>query len=217
MRYLLSVLALLSFASAALSCETPVCQVPQGALSFGRVITFDNLPSSTGVGREVNGILTQPGARFGERFAGQQLLAEGMFDRVVGDAIGPLAVLAGKNGHSLGVMRLSQTSVLQGYGPRGFPHVDAIGEGAVAISFDRDQSAIGLDIRGGEAGSALVTFLRRDGSEIGRLSVQPLAEEHYGFRRSSGLADIAGILILNTDPQGIALDNIRFDGLDLLG
>lgn len=217
MKSLFPIVAAVCLSGAAMACEAPICQVPQEELSFGRVITFDNLPSSPGVGREVNGILTQPGARFGERFAGQQLLAEGMFDRVDGPAIGPLSVLAGENGHSLGVMRLSQTSVLQGYGPRGFPHVDAIGEGAVAIVFDRDQSAIGLDIRGGEAGTAQVVFLRRDGAEITRLNVQPLAEEHYGFRRSDGFADIAGILIVNSDPQGIALDNIRFDGLDLLG
>ncbi len=217
MRFVLSVFVLCGFAGAAVACGAPVCQVPQEHLTFGRVITFDNLPSSPGVGREVNGILTQPGASFGERFAGQKLLAAGMFDHVDGAALGPLTVLAGEQGHSLGVMRLSSTSVLQGYGPRGFPNVDAIGEGAIAIVFDRDQSAIGLDIRGGEAGAAQVAFLRRDGSEIVRLLVQPLAEESYGFRRSGRKADIAGVLILNTDPQGIAVDNVRFDGLDLLG
>ncbi|MEC7962421.1 MAG: hypothetical protein VX083_14150 [Pseudomonadota bacterium] len=217
MRHLLPALLVISFASQAMACAAPVCQVPQAELSFGRVITFDDLPSSPGVGRELEGVLDQPGAQFGERFAGQLLLSEGGFDRIEGRALAPLSVLAGQTGQSLGVMRLTQTSVLQGYGPQGFPNVDAIGEGAVAIVFDRDQSAIGLDIRGGEAGMARVVFLRRDGSEIAALEVQPLAEDSYGFRRNAAVPDIAGILILNRDPQGIALDNIRFDGLDLLG
>jgi len=29
--------------------------------------------------------------------------------------------------------------------------------------------------------------------------------------------DIAGFILLNTDPQGISVDNLRFEGCDLLG
>jgi len=42
------------------------------------------------------------------------------------------------------------------------------------------------------------------------LTVTDLAEGPVGFLRADGLSDIAGIVVTNVDPQGIALDNLRF-------
>ena len=53
-------------------------------------------------------------------------------------------------------------------------------------------------------------FLRRDGSVIAQLPVKDLREYSVGFERRNGLSDIAGLVIMNTDPQGLALDNFRF-------
>lgn len=201
----------------AFACERPVCAVPPDSLILARHITFDDLPSGFGIGRKIDGILEQNGARFGERFAGQPLEADGDFDVVPGPAQAPLTLVAGAPGEALGVLRLMRTSVLQGHGPRGYPRTEAVGEGAIAIIFDHDQSAIALDIRGGEQGTATLGFLSRDGQVIDTHVIGPLSETSHGFLRRDDLRDIAGLILTNKDPEGIALDNLRFDKSAVLG
>ncbi len=215
MRALITAFAL--FTTPVLACDTPICEVDPETLRLSRHITFDDQPSSFGVGREIDGLLQQPGATFGERFAGQILTPRGDFDRVTGQPLAPLTILPGDKGQTLGILRLMRTSVLQGHGPRGFPSTQAVGEGAVAVLFDHDQSALALDIRGGEQGLATLIFLRRDGTEIHRLSLGPLSETSHGFLRQNGISDIAGLIVTNSDPEGIALDNLRFDRDPVIG
>lgn len=200
----------------ALACERPVCAVPADSLILARHITFDDLPSGFGVGRKIDGILEQNGARFGERFAGQSLETDGDFDVVLGPARAPLTLLPGAPGEALGILRLMRTSVLQGHGPRGFPRTEAVGEGAIAVIFDHDQSALALDIRGGERGDARLSFLGRDGRVIDTHVIGPLSESTHGFLRLDDQSDIAGLIVTNTDPEGIALDNLRFDKAAIL-
>jgi hypothetical protein len=215
MRALITALAFL--APPAFACDAPVCEVPPETLHLSRHITFDDQPSSFGVGREIGGLLQQPGATFGERFAGQILAPQGDFDHFIGQPHAPLTILSGDKGQTLGILRLMRTSVLQGHGPRGYPRSEAVGEGAVAVLFDHDQSALSLDIRGGEQGHATLIFLRRDGTEIHRLTLGPLSETSHGFLRQHGVSDIAGLIVTNSDPEGIALDNLRFDRDPVIG
>jgi hypothetical protein len=198
-------------------CGMPVCVVARDSLGLAHVITFDDVQSSLGLGRPIDELLIRPGARFGERFAGQVIEADGNYDRISGVALSPLTAIPGGPGETLGAMRLPGTTVLHGHGPARFPRVEAVGEGAIAIEFDHDQAAFAFDLRGGERGTMTVIFLRRDGSEITSLRLSNLGEERYGFARSSGIADIAGIVILNDDPQGIAIDNLAFDKGQLTG
>lgn len=201
----------------ALACETPVCAVDPETLRFTRTIDFDDVTSSIGIGSRIDSILIRDGARFGERFAGQHKTARGDYDRISGTPFNPLAVIDGGPGETLGAMHLSGTIVLHGHGPRRYPRVEAVGEGSIAILFDRDQPALSFDIRGGEAGRADIVFLRRDGSLIDSHSIGPLGEKGYAFHRNDHSPDIAGILLLNTDPQGIAIDNLRFESRDVIG
>jgi hypothetical protein len=76
--------------------------------------------------------------------------------------------------------------------------------------FDADQPALAFDLRGGEGGLAQVQFLRRDGSIISQLSVRQVSEYAVGFKRKDGVSDIAGFVLMNVDPQGLAIDNLRF-------
>lgn len=191
--------------------------MPPESLSLSRHVTFDDLPSSFGIGRQITGILEQNGVRFGERFAGQPLESDGDFDVVSGPARAPLTLLPGAPGETLGILRLMRTSVLQGHGPRGYPRTEAVGEGAVAVIFDNDQSALSLDIRGGEQGIATLSFLSRDGRVIDTHVIGPLSETSHGFQRPDNQTDIAGLILTNKDPQGIALDNLRFDKPAILG
>lgn len=219
MRVLALTFALLCAAplGAQTSCARAICEVPQSSLSFTKLIDFNDVTSSLGIGSRIDEVLVRDGVVFGERFAGQIREASGDFDVITGTPLLPLTVLDGGPGQTLGAMHLLGTIVLHGHGNRSYPRVEAVGEGAVAVLFERDQPTLGFDIRGGEQGYASVQFLRRDGSVIDTLTLGPLAEDSYGFMREGMQPDIAGFILLNTDPQGIALDNLRFEGFDLMG
>lgn len=192
------------------ACETPVCLVDPNSLQLPLIITFDETRSSRGPGYAVQDILVLPGAIFGERFAGQSVTSLGDHDQVTGAALPPLTVLPGAPGANLSVVFFDGNNVLNGYGSAGFPNRHAQGEGAIAFLFDEDQSALSFQIRGGEAGLATVSFLMRDGSLLTRLALPSAAEHAFGFIRRTGASDIAGVLIENTDPQGLAIDNLKF-------
>ncbi|MEQ9693378.1 hypothetical protein [Shimia sp. SDUM112013] len=217
MRSLFAFGLILLLAPAAVACQRPVCAVPPEDLDLARVITFDDMPSSFGIGRQIEGILEQEGVRFGERFLGQVFVNMDGFDDVSGPARAPLTLLAGAPNETLGILRLMRTSVLQGHGPTQYPRADAVGEGAIAVAFDHEQGAVALDIRGGEMGFATLTFLARDGTPLDSHRIGPLGEASYGFLRAGGQRDIAGLVITNRDPEGIALDNLRFDRIAVLG
>ncbi|MFZ5963366.1 hypothetical protein ACOXXX_10470 [Thalassococcus sp. BH17M4-6] len=208
---------LLLLATPALACEAPVCRVAEDSLRFTRIITFDTLPSGMGVGRELPGIIDQDGARFGEHFLGQSRIEDTVYDRFAGDPVAPLTLQPGAARENLGTMMLWGTTVLHGHGPALFPNANAVGEGSIAVLFDRDQPALAFDIRGGEAGAAAVTFLRRDGTVLHRIALGDLAEGAVTFLRADQTPDIAGILIENTDPEGIGIDNLRFEFTELMG
>ncbi len=206
---ILAVLLLL-LPHAAQACGARVCLVDPESLALPRIITFDDTRASFGPGHPVDDILFQNGASFGERFAGQQLLREGSHDKVQGAALGPLTLLPGALGQNLSVVSFMGISVLNGYGHAGYPRREAQGEGAIAILFDDDQSALSIGLRGGESGAAEVLFLRRDGALLAQVPVNPVGEFAIGFMRMDGAADIAGVVMSNTDPQGLAIETIRF-------
>jgi hypothetical protein len=209
MRFAASLLFLLLPLQAA-ACGAPVCLVDPRILSLPQVITFDDLRSGAGPGHLFDNIIPLPGAAFGERFDGQRLSGAGPHDEISGAARSPLTLLPGAAGENLSVVHFGGNSVLNGYGVAGFPKRDGQGEGAIAVLFDEDQSALAFDLRGGEAGLALVTFHGRDGSLIAEVPVEPTGEFAVGFLREGGRADIAGFILTNRDPQGMAMDTLRF-------
>lgn len=202
---------------AARACGTPICVVDPDTLALTQIITFDDMPSSFGPGRLVDDVLVAPGAQFGERFAGQTQDALGFFDQISGAPDAPLVAISGGPGETLSITRMSDTNVLNGFGPAQYPKRDAQGEGAIAVLFDRDQSALSFDLRGGEDGTARLLFLRRDGSVVQDIEVSSVREHGFGFVRSDGSADIAGFVLTNGDPQGLAMDNLRFEPPQQMG
>jgi hypothetical protein len=206
----LATLALCLFPVGAFACNTPVCVVDPDSLSLTQVITFEDVRSGAGPGYLIDDVLPLPGATFGERFAGQSVFGQGTHDEVTGAAFSPLTMMPGASGQNLSVVSFSGNAMLNGYGVKGFPKRDAQGEGAIAVLFDEDQSALAFELRGGEAGIAYVTFLRRDGTSLGQVPVEPTGEFAVGFLRSDGSSDIAGFVLTNKDPQGMGLDTLRF-------
>ncbi len=199
------------------ACDAAICVVDPDTLALTQIITFDDLPSSFGPGRLVDDVLVVPGAQFGERFAGQSREALGFFDQITGVPLAPLVAISGGPGETLSITRMSNTNVLNGFGSARYPKRDAQGEGAIAVLFDRDQSALSFDLRGGEDGTARLLFLRRDGSVVQDIEVSSVREHGFGFVRSDGTADIAGFVLTNGDPQGLALDNLRFEPPQQMG
>lgn len=198
------------------ACEAPICLVDPDSLRLPRVITFDDAVAGFGPGHEIKDLLVMRGAMFGERFAGQTVTAEGDHDSITGQASRPLTLLPGAPGQNLSIVHFSGNNVLNGYGVAGYPKRNAQGEGAISFLFDANQSALAFQLRGGEAGNAQVTFFTRDGDIIATVKLPPPGEFAFGFLRSDGTADIAGVLLTNTDPQGLALDNIRFGAMEEL-
>lgn len=203
-------LAFCLFAAPLLACEAPVCRVDPDTLALPRIITFDEVQGSFGPGRKIDGLLALSGAVFGEHFAGQTVTTMGTFDTIDGAAFHPLTLMPGRGGQNLSVVMETGNAFLNGYGATGFPRRNAQGEGAIAVMFDHDQSALAFDLRGGDAGRARVHFLRRDGGLIAAIDISPTGEFTVGFLRKGGLSDIAGIVVTNTDPEGMAIDTLRF-------
>ena len=195
---------------ATLACGAPVCLVNPDELSLPRIITFEDVRSGAGPGLYIDDILPLDGATFGERFAGQSVAARGAHDEILGNALPPLTMMPGADGRNLSVVNFYGQTVINGFGEAGFPRREAQGEGAIAVLFDRDQSAFAFDLRGGERGAAVVHLYRRDGTLIGQVPVEPTGEFAVGFLRSDAHSDIAGFIVTNTDPQGLAIDTLRF-------
>lgn len=213
---ILRALALTLLPTSALACGAPVCMVDPDSLALVRVITFDDIRSGGGPGLLVDDILPLDGAVFGERFAGQSVAEENTHDLISGDALAPLTMMPGARGQNLSIVQFTGNAVINGYGTAGYPKREAQGEGAIAVLFDNDQTDLAFELRGGEAGVALVTFYRRDGSVIHAVPIDPTGEFSVGFTRTQAVKDIAGFILTNTDPQGLALDTLRFGKPDNL-
>ena len=194
----------------ALACGAPVCMVDPESLILPQIIDFEDQSAGWGPGIEVKDVLFLNGASIGEHFAGQQVASHNTYDQVIGAAYGPLQLMPGADGENLSLVHMSGNTVMNGWGVAGFPRRNAQGEGAIAVLFDEDQSAFAFDLRGGEAGAAYVTFMARNGAVISTIPVEPTGEFAVGFLRATGKDDIAGFIVTNTDPQGLAIDRIRF-------
>lgn len=189
----------------------PINEVDYNTITVGQIIDFEGLAGSGGAGTNYDAVLNFGGVQIGERFAGQVLGFSGNSDTLSGSPDSPLSVVAGAPGQNLAILVNTGSNRLAGLGFLGHPNFDAVGEGAVAILFDNDQSEFGFQSVGGNAGGAVFDFFRRDGSLIATLTPANLGVDLFGFSREGGANDIAGISIYNTDPAGIAFDNLIFD------
>ena len=193
----------------------PINEVDYFSLAVGQTIDFESIAGGPPPGTNYDGILNFGGVLIGERFAGQTLSFSGNSDVLSGSPTGPLSLVVGTPGQNVAILSIPAegvpTNAVVGLGRLGFPNPLAIGEGAVAILFDNDQSQFGFQSLGGNLGSANFDFFRRDGSLIQALTPTRLGSNSFGFEREGSINDIAGISIWNTDPGGIAFDNIIFD------
>jgi hypothetical protein len=191
--------------------QAAIIEVDYFSLTGNVLIDFESLAGGGAPGTNYDNIIDLDGASFGERFSGQTLGQSGNSDTLSGAPAGNLSLVAGAPNQNLNIYNFggAEGNILTGLGPLGFPEFDAIGEGAVTILFDKDQSEFGFESVGGDLGSATFEFWARDGSLLGTLNPAGLGTDFFGFQSDS--ANIGGISIWNTDPAGIGFNDIIFD------
>jgi len=191
-------------------------------------ISFETLPQRPEPGFNLDAPMRFQGAWLGERLVGQTT-SGAPWDVIGGDPRVPLAIAPGKPGRNQSVARHRgfASNALFPLGPGGFPAVGARGEGAVAILFDRDQAAFGLRIQADYAdplgnrplpGKVQMAFYTRKGVLIAQTEHQlGYSITEIGLRRTGNIPDIAAVVITNTDPGGVAIDDIVFQLTALIG
>jgi hypothetical protein len=198
-------------ASVVSSAIGDIVPIDTALVSCATVVTFSDVNGGASPGTDYDGVLDSGGLLFSERFAGQSLASSSPFDVVTGTPSDPLQSLAGEPGQNLDVFDFAGNA-LAGLGPIGFPDIDAIGEGSIAIYFSAAQSRVRFSLVGGNGGSATLRFYRRNGSLIDEVVVSGLADLAYAFGTRDDGYDIAGVLIQNDDASGMGIDDICYDG-----
>ena len=189
---------------------------------------FETLPQRPEPGFNLDQPLRRPGLSIGTHFAGQSLIARpgptgAPHDTLgPGEATRPLTVRGDPPGENLSIAfhRGFGSNALLPLGPDGFDRLSGRGEGAVALLFDTDQAAIALRLHTdypaplGNAvaqGDITLHFFDRSGRLILRHTLRPgPGASAHGFATTDTQPRIAGLLVINTDPGGIALDDILF-------
>ncbi len=201
--------------------------LPADYAALGRELTqladFETLPQRREPGFRLDRLYRHRGMWLGERLAGQTVSSIGAHDSLAGFPDAPLAVLPGAPGRnqSIAFHRGFGSNALFPLGKIGFPDLEARGEGSVAVLFDQNQWALAFKVHSGYArplggaaktGALIVTFYDRRGKVIARTSRDlAVGINLFGFRRAGRRADIAAITVENTDPGGIALDDLIYD------
>lgn len=159
-------------------------------------------------------IIAGTGISYGERFAGQSLAADDPFDVVTGSPVGTLSLLSGAASQNLATLPQSTTTFLLGLSATdgGYQSTRALGEGAIAVLFDHDHSEFGFEFLGASnGGDAFISFFRRDGSLIDSITIVNVANGGIGFRRTGGIADIAGAVMTNNEVNGFGINTVLYN------
>ena len=168
-------------------------------------------------GFSIDGLLSDDHIRLGEAFAGQRVGGT-LFDQIEGDPTPYPTALPGTPGRNLAIAYHAGfgSVALFPLGPKGHPAIEALGEGSLAIGFRRPVTAFGLRIHADYAdplgsrpapGELRLRFYGAEGTEIGQHRV-PL--DHGITELGFTAPGIVGVLITNTDPGGIAVDDIIY-------
>jgi hypothetical protein len=157
----------------------------------------------------VPGFITQTGATYGERFAGQTLGTASGFDTLSGSPTGPLTLLAAASiDDNIGISCAIDTGC-DIYGDR----IGEVGEGALSVLLDRSTDVFGFTVVGAnpnDFGGGFITaqFFRGDGSLIAAIT-QFATDTFFGFRATAG-DRIRAVSLTNNDPYGLGYGSVTF-------
>jgi len=190
-----------------------------------RTERFDALPSAAEPGHRIDQHWRAPGLTIGERLAGPTAHDTAGFDVLTGVPAQPLRAIPGTQGQTFAIAHHMGfgSNALFPVGPKGADLPEGRGEGSAALVFDTPQTAIGLRLHAeypdplGQRpapGTAVLTFHDASG-QITQLTL-PLSHGVLSFGWRSDLG-ITGLTIQNSDPGGIAIDDILYDVTALAG
>ncbi len=195
-----------------------------------RIETFDSLPSVTEPGINFDQHWRAPGLSIAERLLVQGLgetdTDYGRFDRLTGLPGAPPRVIPGQSGQNFTIAHHDGfgSNALFPLGPVGLAGADGRGEGSIAMTFDDPQFAFGLRVHA-EYPDPLGQRPMPRAAEVAlydvnaRLITQfvlPLGRGVISLAWRSGYG-VAAVTIQNTDPGGIAIDDILYEVEDLSG
>lgn len=214
-----AILSALLFGSASIS-HAALVEVSPGSLTAAYVVDFEDQGLAPGTFANHDGVLESGFTQFSERFAGQTntevLIGFEFFDTLSGSPTDPLTLANGPSLENLTVGNLGGN-----HGLSGESSTKALGQGAIAVLFDFDQSqvafdALGIDIDGfGEAqGENLVaSFFARDGSSLGvfNLNLDGATAKTFAFATDDSAFEIAGFSLTNDNLGGLGFDNFVHD------
>jgi hypothetical protein len=197
-----------------------IIQIDPNQVTTNTLIDFNGFSGTENPGLNIDTILSLPGVRFGERFAGQTLGSTpgpvgDLHDTLTGTPTNPLNLLAGAAGRNLVIFSsISVDPVLDGVGPAGYPNFSGIGEGAISFLFNDDVREFRVSLESANGGTGRLQFFARDGSLLGVQDLGPMgtgggvSDHEFGFRSTGTF--IAGVSFTNLDPGGLGFDNLGF-------
>ncbi|MCL3882370.1 hypothetical protein [Marivita sp. GX14005] len=195
-----------------------------------RIETFDGVPSAVEPGLNFDRHWRAPGLSIGERLLGQSAAeadtGHGRFDRLRGLPGAPPRAVPGAPGQNLAVAYHDGfgSNALFPLGPEGYASASGRGEGSLAIVFDDPQFAFGLKLHAeypdplGQRPmprAAQIAFYDAQARRLTRFVV-PLRRGVMALAWRSGYG-VTAITLENTDPGGIAIDDILYEVEDLAG
>lgn len=231
MRALRWAFALLCLAPAATADGITLLPYAPLAYRLDGHLRFDALPERAEPGHRLDALYVGDGVRVGQHLMGQSIGTRRTPDTTGPKHKGhdtliqarptvPLILQPGARGQNLSVAlhRGFGSMALFPLGPAGFPDHAARGEGAATFLFDMDQEELGLRLhsdypsplgKSPKPGALHVTCVTRKGDIAGQVDI-PLATgvTAIGLRFNQRLA--AACTLTNTDPGGIAIDDVLY-------
>lgn len=179
-----------------------ITQVSYASITASQTVAFAGQPLGTR-----NEVIFGSGVAFGERFAGQMVTQNGVFDALSGMPDAPLIVIAGPAGQNLSLLGPVVAGIYTD------PLSSSVqGTGAVSLAFSTGQSQFAFSVFGADnGGTVTASFFGSNGGLLG-LQTVPLSmfgTADFGFMSDTN--DIFGISLTNTDRGGIGYGDIRYN------
>ena len=207
-----------------------VTQIPYDELEarVAGLFDFEGVATLPEPGQVVDGTFGNARVQIGERFDGMALEVHddgrSRFDKVtVSPPALPLRLVPGTPGHNHSIAYHAGfgSNALFPLGPERFPAASARGEGALALRFDPPVDAFGfrvhadyVDPLGSRPPPGRLTLVLHDAD--GRMIAMRLLKLQHGRMGFAFEArGIASVTLTNTDPGGVAFDDILYPILDL--
>lgn len=199
--------------------------VQQIAPVLNAIVDFEGFDAGAEPGKEMSRLVSGSGASVGAAFAGQRRTANDVMSSAGRHfALDPSETpnsplrFSGEGSFVIAWHRGFGSDAALPVGPDGAKQTSGRGEGTLSVIFEEDQYALAFRLHADYAdplgarpppGKALITFFDRNGSVLGT-EIIPLRHGVMTLGFEARTTGIAAFTMSNTDPGGIAVDDIMF-------